>query len=252
MSQSILDLTGQIAIITGGGTGIGQAIAVELARAGADITISSRDPAHLETTIPLVSALGRRCLAVPTDIRQEDQIQNMVEKTLDEFGKIDILVNNAGANFFLPAEKLSVNGWNVIVNINLTGTFLCCKAVFETMATQKSGKIVNISSTAGTGANAGAVHYGAAKAGIINLTQSLASAWGNHGIRVNCVIPGPIVTEGARWVEEQAERTFGGIGRPGRPQEVANAVLFMASEASSFISGAQLTVDGGTELRNVE
>ena len=257
MSQSILDLFGQVAIVTGGGTGIGRSIAVELARAGADITICSRDPAHLDATAPEIHALGRQCLTVPTDVRQVEQIKGMVQRTLDEFGRINILVNNAGANFFVPAEKMSVNAWNVIVNINLTGTFLCCQAVFEAMVRQGGGKIVNISSMAGRNADPPAVHYGAAKAGVINLTRSLAGAWGKYGIRVNCVAPGPIITEGARWWQaEQAEpgraRVRGGLGRPGQPPEVAYAVLFLASDAASYITGVTIDVDGGTTLPRAE
>jgi NAD(P)-dependent dehydrogenase (short-subunit alcohol dehydrogenase family) len=180
----------------------------------------------------------------------------MVAKTVDEFGRIDILVNNAGANFFIPAEKISLNGWNVIVNIDLTGTFLCCRAVFDTMAKQQRGSIINISSTAGRNGDPRSAHYGAAKAGIINLTKSLASDWGQYGIRVNCVAPGPIATEGARWWQAQQTqegqsaaskpRIFrGGLARPGLSEEVAYPVVFLASEAASYINGVELDVDGG-------
>lgn len=253
MTDSILDLSGRAAIVTGGGTGIGKAIAVELARAGADITICGRDTAHLQTAAPQILALGRKCLSVVVDVRQPDQIESMVGKTVNEFGRVDILVNNAGANFFVPAEKMSLNAWNTIVSINLTGTFLCCKAVFDTMVKQKQGKIINISSTAGRNGDPRSAHYGAAKAGIINLTKSLARDWGKYGVRVNCVAPGPIVTEGARWWQAQqagqqagSERSISrsGLGRPGQPQEVAYAVLFLASEAASYISGVELDVDG--------
>ena len=249
MPDSILDLSGKVAIVTGGGTGIGQAIAIELARAGADLSICSRDPAHLEATAPDIRALGRKCLTISADIRQPDQIENMVRRTLEEFGRIDILVNNAGANFLLPAEKMSLNAWNVIVNINLTGTFLCCKAVFDTMVKQGGGKIVNISSVSGRDGRPNAVHYGAAKAGVINLTKSLAAAWGQHGIRVNCVAPGPIVTAGARWKDDPKEAGFDrGLCRPGQPQEIAYAVVFLASDAASYINGIELDVDGGVHL----
>lgn len=256
MANSILDLSGKVAIVTGGGTGIGQAIAVELARAGADITVCSRDMAHLQKTAPQIRSLQRRCLTIATDVRQEDQIQKMVAQTLEEFGRIDILVNNAGANFFVAAEEMSLNAWNVIVSINLTGTFLCCKAVFSTMAGQKGGTIINISSTAGRNGDPRSAHYGAAKAGIINLTRSLSHEWGKYGIRVNCVAPGPIVTEDARWWKAQQalegqqttpqQREFrGGLARPGQPQEVAYPVLFLASDAASYINGVELDVDGG-------
>ena len=253
MIKSIFDLPGQVAIVTGGGTGIGRATAVELARAGADITICSRDPAHLESAAAEIRALGRRCLVVPVDVRQPDQIENMVEKTLDEFGRIDILVNNAGAKFSVAAQKMSFNAWNTIISINLTGTFLCCKAVFDIMVKQEGGAIVNIGSTAGRNGDPRSAHYGAAKAGVVNLTKSLARAWGKYGIRVNCVAPGPIVTEGARWwqAQEQALSTSEGrefrtgLCRPGKPREVAYPVLFLASDAASYINGVELDVDGG-------
>ena len=252
MPESVFDLSGKAAIVTGGGTGIGQAIAVELARAGADVAICSRDTAHLETTAPQIRDLRRRCLTIATDIRQEDQIEKMVAMTLDEFGRVDILVNNAGANFFVPAEKMSLNAWNVILSINLTGTFLCCKAVFDAMVKQGGGSIVNIGSTAGRNGDPRSPHYGAAKAGIVNLTKSLARDWGRYGIRVNCVAPGPIVTEGARWWQAQQQQAAPGgrefrtgLSRPGKPQEVAYPVLFLASDAGSYVNGVELDVDGG-------
>ena len=253
-SKSLFDLSGRVAIVTGGGTGIGQGIAIELARAGADVTIASRDPAHLATTASQIEPLGRKCLSVLTDVRQYEQIENMVQKTLEEYGKIDILVNNAGANFLVLPEKLSANAFNVILNINLTGPFLCSKAVFETMVKQKKGSIVNISSTGGSHGSPYRAHYGASKAGLNNLTESLASAWGHYGIRVNTVAPGPILTADARWRErgEESERAYGGVGRPGKPEEVAYAVVFLASDAASFITGAHIAVDGGSALARPE
>jgi len=249
MSKSILDLSGQVAIVTGGGTGLGQAIAVEFARAGADLTVSSRNPAHLETTAHQVQALGRKCLALPTDVREPEQVKNMVQKTLDEYGRIDVMVNNAGANFFVPAEKMSPNAWNTIVAINLTGTFLCCQAVFDTMVKQKSGVIINMSSVAGRDGDPAAAHYGAAKAGIINLTKTLAMVWGKYGIRVNCIAPGPIATEGARWAQDPKHPGFHqGLCRGGRPEEVAYPTLFLASKGASYINGVTLWVDGAVEL----
>jgi NAD(P)-dependent dehydrogenase (short-subunit alcohol dehydrogenase family) len=256
MKDVVYDLSGQTAIVTGGGTGIGQAIAIELARAGVKLTICSRNMDHLEATKSKIKNLNRNCLNLITDVRYPEQVNTMVNQTLKEYGRIDILVNNAGANFFVPPEKMSANAWNTIIAINLTGTFQCCKAVFETMLKQKGGKIINVSSTAGRNGDPRSVHYGAAKAGINNLTKSLAREWGKFGIRVNAVAPGPIVTEGARWWQAQQSqtdqqitdrtRTFqGGLERPGKPEEVAYAVLFLASEASSYINGVILDVDGG-------
>lgn len=253
MAKSIYDLTGRVAIVTGGGTGIGKAISLDLAQAGANLTIASRDPAHLEGTAKAIRALGRECLTVPTDVRQPDQVENMVKQTLNELGRLDILVNNAGASFRAPAEKISPNGWNAVIAINLTGTFLCCRAAFETMAKQKKGVIINISSIAGRDGDPGMAHYGAAKAGVINLTKSLAAEWAKYGIRVNCIAPGPVETEGVKQVfavkggEVIAQMA---LGRWGQPEEVAHAVLFLTSEAASFITGVTLDVDGGPRMRN--
>ena len=250
--ESYLDLSGRVAIVTGGGTGIGKAITLELAKAGCDLTIASRKMEHLEQTARQVQSLGRRCLYLTADLRQVDQIENMVQKTEEEYGKVDILVNNAGVNFNSPADKISPNGWNTILSINLTGAFLCSRTVFPIMARQKKGNIINIASVGGEGARPLACHYGASKAGMINLTQSLAAEWAVHGIRVNCIAPGPILTEGIKGVWKLKDGDPSPfpitIGRWGYPEEIGYAAVFMASEASSYITGAVLDVAGGCRL----
>ena len=246
------DFNKKVAIITGGGTGIGHAITLEFALAGADVMITSRSIEHLEPAIKEVTSLGRRCMAVTTDIRVPEQVDDMVKRTMDEFGRIDILVNNAGASFLAKLEELSPNGWDAVVDINLKGTFLCSKAVGKVMIRQNGGKIINISSIAGIRGSPGMPHYAAAKAGVINFTKALAAQWGKHNILVNCIAPGLIETEGvkiqmkleAEKVKENLERSVA-LARYGRPEEIAHVVMFLASEASSFITGQTIEVDGG-------
>jgi len=244
------DLKGQVAIVTGGGTGIGLAIATEMARAGADIVVSSRSREHLEKAVREVTGLGRRCLAVPTDVRKSEEVDNLVQKTVEQFGRIDILVNNAGASFHCPFEEISPNGWNTIININLGGTFLCCRAAGKVMIKQHKGNIINIASILGRDASPFTAHYGAAKAGIINLTKSLSVEWAKHNIRVNCIAPGPVVTEGFLEVLKKGgiaepPKSQHALGRWGQPVEIGKVAVFLASEDSSYLVGQTIYVDGG-------
>lgn len=250
--MSKFDIANKVAIITGGGIGIGRAITLEFSRAGADVTIASRNLGNLEKVAKEVDSLGKRCLAVATDVRVPEQVDNMVRRTVDEFGRIDILVNNAGVSFLCPVEELTPNGWDAVVDINLKGTFLCSKAVGKVMIQQKGGKIINIASMAGVYGAPTMAHYAAAKAGVINFTKSLAAEWGKHNIFVNCIAPGLIETEGVKTqmkleperVKETLERTVA-VARYGQPEEIAYTVIFLASEASSFITGETIEVEGG-------
>ena len=249
--MSKFDLTDKVAIITGGGTGIGRAIALEFARAGANSTIASRNLGNLEKVAEEVKSMGKRCLAIATDIRIPEQVDKMVQQTVNEFGRVDIMVNNAGASFMCPVDDLSPNGWDAIVNINLKGTFLCSKAAGKVMIQQKAGKIINITSVAGIDGSPLMAHYGAAKAGVVDFTKSLAIEWAKHNITVNAIAPGLIGTEGVKaqmeldpdGVKEILERVP--LGRYGQPEEIAYAAIFLASEASSFITGETLVVRGG-------
>lgn len=249
--MSKFDLTDKVAIITGGGTGIGRAIALEFARAGANSTIASRNLGNLEKVAEEVKSMGKRCLAIATDIRIPEQVDKMVQQTVNEFGRVDIMVNNAGASFMCPVDDLSPNGWDAIVNINLKGTFLCSKAAGKVMIQQKAGKIINITSVAGIDGSPLMAHYGAAKAGVVDFTKSLAIEWAKHNITVNAIAPGLIETEGVKaqmeldpdGVKEILERVP--LGRYGQPEEIAYAAIFLASEASSFITGETLVVRGG-------
>jgi len=245
------ELQDQVAIVTGGGIGIGFAIAKELAKTGADVVVCSRNIERMKSDVEnALSALGRRSLVIPVDVRKPEDVDNLVQKTVEEVGRIDILVNNAGASFQSPAEEISPNGWDAVIDINLKGTFLCCRAVGKVMIQQKRGNIINISSLAGCMAAPTEAHYGAAKAGVISLTKTLAAEWAKHNIRVNCIAPGPIITEAVLELF-----TKGGIKEPpkspyamkrwGQTVEIAKVAIFLASEASSFISGETIGASGG-------
>ncbi len=248
--MSEFDIKGKVAIITGGGTGIGRSIALEFAKAGAKVVIGSRKQANLDAVAKEIKALGGQCLAIATDIRIPEQVDNLVKQTVDKFGRIDILVNNAGASFMCPVEEMTPNGWDTIININLKGTFLCCRAVGKLMIEQEKGKIINFASTAGVNGSPRMAHYGAAKAGVINFTKTLAMEWAQHNINVNCIVPGLIETEGVKaqmHLNREAierQKMLPVLARPGRPEDIAYAVIFLASEASRFITGEAIIVRG--------
>ena len=253
--MSVFDLTDKVAIVTGGGTGIGRGIALEFAKAGAHVIVASRRPDVLEKVAAEIEKMGRRSLVVQTDVIQAEQVDNLVKQTLDKFGTIDILVNNAGGAAAWPLEKMSPRGWDIILAINLKGTFLCSQAVGKVMVEQKKGKIINISSVAGLRASAGSAHYGAAKAGVISLTKSLAALWAEYNVYVNCIAPGLIDTEAVRpalgledpeRMQEQAKAIP--LRRLGQPEDIAYAAVFLASPASNFITGQTIVVDGGSEV----
>jgi NAD(P)-dependent dehydrogenase (short-subunit alcohol dehydrogenase family) len=245
-----------VAVITGGGTGIGLAIAKRLGSLGARIAIASRDAEHLEAGWAALSEAGIDALAVQLDVRKPEQVDEMVVRTVKHFGGFDILVNNAAGNFICRAEDLSPNGWNAVIGIVLNGTFYCSRAVGQYMiARRRGGAIVNILANYVWTGSPGTIHSAAAKAGVMSMTQTLAVEWARHGIRVNAVAPGPIAASpgAARqlWNSPEAvDRITAMIpnGRWGRPEEVADAVAFLAAPGSGFISGEILTLDGGTWL----
>lgn len=248
--MSVFDLKDRVAIITGGGTGIGKSIAMEFARAGAHVVVASRKIENLEKTVEDVKALGREALVVATDVRVPEQVDNMIKQTVAKFGRVDIMVNNAGASFPVNVEELSPNGWNVIIGINLTGVFLCSVAAGKVMIPQKKGKIINISSMAGLNGCPKMAHYGAAKAGVINLTKTMAVEWAPYNINVNCIAPGMIETEGVRaqniLTERKAEESEIKVPLqlPGKPEDIAYVALFLASDASNRISGETIQARG--------
>ena len=189
---------GKVTIVTGGGTGIGESIAKEFAAAGALVLIASRKVENLEKVRDEIRKAGGKCEMTPVDVRDADQCDKMVAEAVKHFGRLDVLINNHGASITTPSMNLSPNGWRAVVGINLDGVFFCSKSAARQFMEQKSkGSIINISSTAGVHGSSTMLPYGASKAGVINLTVSHAGEWGRNGIRVNCIAPGPIDTEGA-------------------------------------------------------
>lgn len=247
-------LAGQVALITGGGTGIGRGISLALARHGADIVLVSRKLANMEPTAEAIRGLGRSVLALEADVRDREAIDRAVGRALEELGRIDHLINNAAGNFLAPASELSENGWRAVVDIVLNGTFNVSQAIYPVLRDGGGGSIVNITTRyVATGAPFMA-HSGAAKAGVLNLTRSLAVEWGGDGIRVNAVAPGLVGdTEGARRLVETIDlvedyRLQVPLGRLATADEVADAVLFLCSPAATYITGVELAVDGGAAL----
>jgi NAD(P)-dependent dehydrogenase (short-subunit alcohol dehydrogenase family) len=248
-------LKNSVAIITGGGTGIGLAIAKRLGELGAILVIGSRNSQHLEQGSAELRHAGFDSLAVQIDVRKPEQVDEMVHRVLHHYGRIDILVNNAAGNFVCRAENLSPNGWNAVIGIVLNGTFYCSRAVGRHMIERgKGGAIVSVLANYVWTGSPGTVHSAAAKAGVMSMTQTLAVEWAPHRIRVNAVAPGPIESPGAAkqlWnTPDAVERVANMVplGRWGQPSEVANAVAFLVSDQAGFITGETLTVDGGAWL----
>jgi len=247
-------LKDQVAVVTGGGTGIGLAIAKRLGRLGARIAIASRNAEHLEQGSNALREVGIDALAVQLDVRNPEQVDEMVVRTVKHFGGLDILVNNAAGNFICRAEDLSPNGWNAVIGIVLTGSFFCSRAVGQYMiARKRGGSIISILANYVWTGSPGTIHSAAAKAGVMSMTQTLAVEWAPHGIRVNAVAPGPIeASPGAAkqlWNSPEAVERITALipGRTwGTPDQVADAVAFLAAPQSSFITGEILTIDGGT------
>lgn len=258
MHLSSYDLTGRVAIVTGGARGIGKTTALLLAEAGADVVIAGRRQEPLDdTAAEIAKATGRRCLGVSTDVREATQASALIDRTIAEFGRLDILVNNAGRGTQAPLRKMPAESWDNDVSLNLNAAFYCTQAAYPHLSASGNGAIVNISSLAGVHGTMGVGAYSAAKAGLQQFTRVAAAEFGPKGVRVNCVAPGMIATENAQrgWAkvgfDAMAACQSFPLRRPGRPEEVAQAVLFLASDAASYISGETLTVGGGPQLKGM-
>jgi len=243
-----LKLTGKVALVTGAAQGIGKAVALLLARNGADIVISDINLEKAEETAKEVQALGRKALATKVDVATLGDVEKMVETILAQFGKVDILVNNAGIARDKLILRMTEEDWDAVLNINLKGTFNCTKAVVRHMSKQRSGKIVNIASVVGEMGNAGQGNYAASKAGVIGFTKTIAREFAQRGINVNAIAPGYIETPMTDALPDKAKEELKRLipmDRLGKPEDVAEAVLFLVSEASSYITGHVLNVNGG-------
>lgn len=259
MDVSQFSLEGKTALVTGGSRGMGEATAIAFARAGADVAVTSRKLPDLEKVAGEVRKEGRKAIAIETHMGRIEQLQPLVDKVIAEFGKIDILVNNAGTNFFAPAIDMTPEAWDVVMNIDLKGLFFLSQACARVMREHSGGKIINISSVSGYRPQVPTAHYSIAKAGVIMATQCMAREWAKYNIRVNCIAPGAIDTrlynatytllpkeEAKKRKEEAAKRIP--MERIGQPREIADAVLFLASDASSYVTGQTFAVDGGSLL----
>lgn len=248
---SIFDLTGKVAIVTGGGRGLGSTMALALADAGADVVVTDLLISEAKEVAKEISLKRRRSLAIKADVTKPKDVQKMVFKTMKHFGRIDILVNNAGINIISPAEDFSVEDWDKVLSVNLTGVFLCAQAFGKVMIKQKKGKIINIASVAGiVGTPHNAAAYNSTKAGVINLTRSLAIEWGKYNINVNAIAPGMIETEltkkrlkNKEYYDYWIDRTP--LRRIGKPEDLTGALIYLSSEASNWLTGHTIVIDGG-------
>lgn len=252
------DFTGRVAIVTGGATGIGYAAARQFAKLGADVVVCSRTLAELEAAAGRIrEESGNRCLAVPTDVKNEQAVTALIQRTMEEFGRIDVLVNNAGGTRMGPLEAIPTKGWDATFDLNVRSAYFTTREAGKHMMAQRSGAIVNISSGAGVNGTKGGAHYSAAKAALQMFTKVTAAEWGKHGIRANCVAAGAISSERVldAWkiAGLDADRMGAAmpLGRTGTPDEMANMIVFLASDAASYVSGQTIAVDGGPSIGGI-
>ncbi len=250
-----MKLDGKVAIITGAGDGIGRAIALTLAKAGADIIIADINAEKANMVSEEIKSLGRQSLPIKCDVSDSNGVNQMVNKTVEKFNKIDILINNAGISHKMtPSENLAEADWDAVINVNLKGQFICSQAVGRQMIKQKQGKIVNISSIAGHKGVHGMLAYGVSKCGVLQLTRSLAVEWAKYNINVNAISPGTVITPMHRQLEKEHPELVKlrlkviPLRRFNEPEDIANVALFLSCSESDNITGQTITIDGGSDI----
>ena len=249
--MSLFDLTGKTAFVTGASRGIGRVVAVALAQAGADVALVARSADGLADTADDVSAAGRKALVIPADVTEEASVADAVAAAIDQLGQVDVVVNNAGgSNFMVPFRDLRLSGWDKLIKLNLTSAVYVCHAFAPHLLDRGSGSVINVASVAGVASAPLISPYGAAQAGLISLTKSLAVEWAGHGVRVNALCPGWTATDLNRNLWEDPVAGPGTVAtvpmrRWARPEEMAGPAVFLASDASSYLTGQTIIVDGG-------
>jgi len=255
--SELFKLDGKVALVTGGSRGLGYFAAEGLAEAGADVAVCGRNiTGNVDDVVQKLKGLGRDCIAIKCDVSKEDEVLQMVQKVKEHYGRCDILVNNAGTGTMIPSTDMSTESWNHMVDTNLLGTFLCCREIGKMMIEQNSGNIINFSSENGqVGFSVGMTAYATTKIGIVGLTRSLAVEWGRHNIRVNAILPGNMEEGMMEMLKDKDSPFYQMVGESmlkmiplnsfGTGDDIKGAIVFLSSEASRYISGAKIVVDGG-------